>query len=169
MRPDHASSSCHSRACAACHALQVPLFRLSAPCSFHDSVRKYGILQYCCERLLSKKVSTRRVLTFFGGATRNRTGDEGFADPCLTAWLWRHDNWRGSIHYPLPYPVQNRHAVPPLHWSGRRGSNPPPQPWQGCALPNELLPQMPHPRCGGVSGTPSGIRTLDTLIKSQVL
>ena len=25
----------------------------------------------------------------FGGATRNRTGDEGFADPCLTAWLWR--------------------------------------------------------------------------------
>ena len=24
-----------------------------------------------------------------GGATRNRTGDEGFADPCLTAWPWR--------------------------------------------------------------------------------
>ena len=26
---------------------------------------------------------------FFGGATRNRTGDEGVADLCLTAWLWR--------------------------------------------------------------------------------
>ena len=52
----------------------------------------------------------------FGGATRNRTGGEGFADPCLTAWLWRR-------------------------WSGKRGSNPPPQPWQGCALPNELFPQ----------------------------
>src|SRR5579872_6410898 len=26
-------------------------------------------------------------------------------------------------------------------WSGRRGSNPRPQPWQGCALPTELLPQ----------------------------
>ena len=25
----------------------------------------------------------------FGGATRNRTGDKGFADLCLTAWLWR--------------------------------------------------------------------------------
>ena len=25
-------------------------------------------------------------------------------------------------------------------WSGKRGSNPPPQPWQGCALPNELFP-----------------------------
>ena len=31
--------------------------------------------------------------------------------------------------------------MPSHEWSGRRGSNPPPQPWQGCALPNELLPQ----------------------------
>ena len=29
------------------------------------------------------------------------------------------------------------------YWSGLRGSNPPPQPWQGCALPNELNPRMP--------------------------
>ena len=27
-------------------------------------------------------------------------------------------------------------------WSGLRGSNPPPPPWQGGALPNELNPQM---------------------------
>ena len=27
-------------------------------------------------------------------------------------------------------------------WSGLRGSNPPPQPWQGCALPNELNPHI---------------------------
>ena len=27
-------------------------------------------------------------------------------------------------------------------WSGLRGSNPPPSPWQGDALPNELTPQM---------------------------
>ena len=25
-----------------------------------------------------------------GGTTRNRTGDKGFADLCLTAWLWCH-------------------------------------------------------------------------------
>ena len=25
----------------------------------------------------------------FGGATRIRTGDKGFADPCLTTWPWR--------------------------------------------------------------------------------
>src|SRR3972149_11412330 len=31
-------------------------------------------------------------------------------------------------------------------WSGRRDSNPRPQPWQGCALPTELLPQcLPFP------------------------
>ena len=28
--------------------------------------------------------------SFFGGATRNRTGDRGVADLCLTAWPWRH-------------------------------------------------------------------------------
>ena len=27
------------------------------------------------------------------------------------------------------------------NWSGKRGSNPRPQPWQGCALPTELFPQ----------------------------
>ncbi len=31
---------------------------------------------------------------------------------------------------------------PDKKWSGKRGSNPPPQPWQGCALPNELFPQI---------------------------
>ena len=30
-------------------------------------------------------------------------------------------------------------------WSGLRGSNPPPRPWQGRALPNELNPQMVPP------------------------
>ena len=29
-------------------------------------------------------------------------------------------------------------------WSGLRGSNPPPQPWQGRALPNELNPQKAY-------------------------
>ena len=35
--------------------------------------------------------TTNKVVSFmFGGATRNRTGDKGFADLCLTSWLWRH-------------------------------------------------------------------------------
>ncbi len=47
----------------------------------------------------------------FGGTTRNRTGDKGFAGLCLTAWLWC------------------------LIWSGRRDSNSRHLPWQGNALP----------------------------------
>lgn len=49
-----------------------------------------------------------------GGGTQIRTGDEGFADLCLTTWLCRHLNKK---------------------WSGRRDLNPRPSPWQGDALP----------------------------------
>ena len=37
------------------------------------------------------KTAPARGAVLFGGATRNRTGDEGFADPCLTAWPWRRN------------------------------------------------------------------------------
>lgn len=30
----------------------------------------------------------------------------------------------------------------PFRESGRRGSNSRPQPWEGCTLPTELLPQL---------------------------
>ena len=30
----------------------------------------------------------------------------------------------------------------PIKWSGKRGSNSRPQPWQGCALPAELFPHL---------------------------
>ncbi len=29
-----------------------------------------------------------------------------------------------------------------INWSGKRGSNSRPQPWQGCALPAELFPHL---------------------------
>ena len=48
-----------------------------------------------------------------------------------------------------------------LFWSGLRGSNPPPRPWQGRALPNELNPHL-H----GASGRN---RTNDTGIFSPLL
>ena len=56
---------------------------------------------------------------FFGGDTRIRTGDQSFADSCLTTWLYRHIN----------------------KWSGKRGSNPRPSRWQRDALSTELFPQ----------------------------
>ena len=62
----------------------------------------------------------------FGGATQNRTGGKGVADLCLTAWLWR----RVTAHRGK------------FGWSGLRGSNPLPPPWQGGALPNELNPHI---------------------------
>src|SRR3954452_13408195 len=37
-------------------------------------------------------------------------------------------------------PNKKGSAASPYVWSGRRGSNSRPQPWQGCALPTELLP-----------------------------
>ena len=81
----------------------------------------------------NKKGQPYGLVFFVGGATRNRTGDEGFADPCLTAWLLRRkkrDNG-SEVDCGIPYL---------LFWSGLRGSNPPPRPWQGRALPNELNP-----------------------------
>ena len=45
--------------------------------------------------------------------------NKGFADLRLTAWLW--------------------HLI---KGSGRRGSDPRPPPWQGGALPTELLPHL---------------------------
>ena len=66
-------------------------------------------------------------------------------------------NWRRGPESNRPTricnPVHNRFATAPKMkkgemtfpfleiWSGRRVSNSRPQPWQGCALPTELLPQ----------------------------
>ena len=49
-------------------------------------------------------------------------------------------------------------------WSGRRVSNSRPQPWQGCALPTELLPHGVTTniyRCIESSGAGEESRTLD--------
>jgi hypothetical protein len=75
----------------------------------------------------------------FGGATQSRTGLHGFAIRCITALLSRrygtNDKHRGS----LDDCQKNRRFFE--KWSGKRGSNSRPQPWQGCALPTELFPR----------------------------
>ena len=68
---------------------------------------------------------------------RFELGNKGFADLRLTAWLWHRKKW-----------------------SGRRGSDSRPQPWQGCALPTELLPH---------DGALGRNRTTDTQIFSLLL
>ena len=134
--------------------------------NFQKSAQLGPFLHYQAKKNPTEIVSTSVGLR--GGATRKRTGDGDFADLCLTAWLWRHISLTGWIKI-NPF-MRRRLVASPHEWSGKRGSNPPPQPWQGCALPNELLPQkMPLATAAENLGTPSGIRTLDTLIKSQVL
>ena len=60
---------------------------------------------------------------------RFELGNEGFADPCLTTWLCHRIRENGEVRRFLCF------------WSGRRGSNSLPRPWQGRALPDELRPQ----------------------------
>jgi hypothetical protein len=88
-------------------------------------------------------------------APKNVGRKNGLALRGRSLW-WRRgpeSNWALRICNP----VHNRFATAPLNpgilakkgsrsfplqktWSGRRGSNSRPQPWQGCALPTELLP-----------------------------
>ena len=68
-----------------------------------------------------------------GGAIQSRTGLAGFAIRCITALLSRHDCLSAvTVKSPAAFLE---------FWSGRRVSNSRPQPWQGCALPTELLPR----------------------------
>ena len=86
---------------------------------------------------------------------RFELGNEGFADPCLTTWLCHRIRENGEVRRFLCF------------WSGRRGSNSLPRPWQGRALPDELRPQMtPMFQRHGASGRS---RTNDTRIFSPLL
>src|SRR4051812_17005445 len=60
----------------------------------------------------------------------------------------------------------NSRSPLPLSQSGKRDSNPRPQPWQGCALPTELFPRqvevMESPRIQQVTnGNPRGASALE--------
>jgi hypothetical protein len=86
-----------------------------------------------------KKIAHFAVGYFFaaysGGEDGNRTRLNGFAGRCITSLLPRQKL--------CCFPVRGKKRKPgfPLEfWSGRRVSNSRPQPWQGCALPTELLP-----------------------------
>lgn len=92
-----------------------------------------------------------------GGGGRNRTGVHGFAGRCITTLPPRHccDNPMGWLHRcsaiaklkakkgkRISAKAHLFHTMAlcerihfPCNWSGKRGSNSRPQPWQGCALP----------------------------------
>ena len=75
-----------------------------------------------------------------GGEDRSRTDLDGFAGRCITALLPRQRIWCTCVTRAVMCRVNKGRVCLPKFWSGRRGSNSRPQPWQGCALPTELLP-----------------------------
>ena len=76
-----------------------------------------------------------------GGEDGNRTRLDGFAGRCITSLLPRQTLSYRLLASPLGAMSTKREARLPFEfWSGRRVSNSRPQPWQGCALPTELLP-----------------------------
>ena len=99
-------------------------------------------------------ISYTQLLSNLEVTPRFELGNEGFADPCLTTWL---------CHHIRETAFRGRFSV----WSGRRGSNSLPRPWQGRALPDELRPHMaPVFQHHGASGRS---RTNDTRIFSPLL
>ena len=77
----------------------------------------------------NKKAPTEKRKMLLEAPPGFEPGSRGFAVRCLTTWLWRHISLAGDI------PAR-------LFWSGQRGSNSLPPPWQGGALPDELCPHQ---------------------------
>ena len=94
--------------------------------SFADIKKTYAIdclnEQFILRRFFHMEVTTRFELV-----------NEGFADLCLTTWPRHH---------------MSRNYFLLFFWSGRRGSNSLPPPWQGGALPDELRPLKMVPPIG---------------------
>ncbi len=82
-----------------------------------------GCLFYRIE--IGRLIVTWRL--YNGGCGRSRTAVDGFAGHCITVLLRSH---KGQIKKPRWFA-----AFLFRIWSGKRGSNSRPQPWQGCALP----------------------------------
>ena len=82
-----------------------------------------GCLFYRIE--IGRLIVTWRL--YNGGCGRSRTAVDGFAGHCITVLLRSH---KGQIKKPRWFA-----ALLFRIWSGKRGSNSRPQPWQGCALP----------------------------------
>ena len=70
-------------------------------------------------------------------STDSTTRAEWFTN--CARWLWRRVPESNRATW-ICNPVHNRFANTPLVWSGKRGSNSRPRPWQGRALPTELFP-----------------------------
>ena len=123
------------------------------PCRYKHRITTQAIFQK------RKRPAFPRIIAEFASleevTTRFELVNEGFADLCLTTWPRHH---------------MSRNCFLLFFWSGRRGSNSLPPPWQGGALPDELNPHgLEHAACSGKSGASGRNRTNDTGIFSPLL
>ena len=128
-----AVSRCHL--VSGCTDLRPPL-NITVICSFESTTFAE---QKCC----SKKKDTPTGVFLFGA------GDEARWRPCRAATRTRAPKHATGMFFSLrsrpfePLPDLTK-KTPPIRvvffWSGRRGSNSLPRPWQGRALPDELRP-----------------------------
>ena len=72
-----------------CSKMPVGIFFVKTRWRRHPDGDKSPIGKSDSALCVQNKKHFLRSAFCFGGATRNRTGDKGFADLCLTAWLWR--------------------------------------------------------------------------------
>ena len=114
----------------------VSLFHVSLPGKTEKSAkpitsRLCGYKKDHATDCLNKQFTLRGVF-HMEVTTRFELVNEGFADLCLTTWPRHHNEWKTGFWSRFPLFV----------WSGRRGSNSLPPPWQGGALPDELRPHV---------------------------
>ena len=84
-----------------------------------------------------------------GGGTQNRTGDEGFADLCLTAWLCRRLERKTRLELATPTLARwcsTTELLPQNNWCSGTESNRRHGDFQSPALPTELPEQIWRPR-----------------------
>ena len=64
-------------------------YRVNTPADFKSAASANSAIPAC--------FYPYRWMKEFGGADRNRTGDKGFANLCLTTWPRRHTGAQGEI------------------------------------------------------------------------
>ena len=112
---------------------------------------KSYLKKYIFFRTFFRTIFLSREL-LFGGATQIRTGDQSFADSCLTTWLW-HQVLQPQDFYGAGNGNRTRTLALARLYSTVKlylhvtiklylilcSKKIKPLPWQGCTLPTELL------------------------------
>ena len=115
-----------------------PIKKLTTRVSFFIGA-DYGVSEFL-QLITVKTMRSQQSKEPKKGACERRAATmrlDGREPACIRDALARRD-----APYRSKTKKQSTHRSECFFWSGLRGSNPPPPPWQGGALPNELNPQV---------------------------